>query len=170
MRIDLKKNYVIYTSCHIANFEVQFPVLWCELTLLILSQSAIRITFLVFYTEVVLQVYAILHVSWWKLKTGTCPTVGSWHLAQANLNWKVPQISAKLPIDTGISHGNIEEFTSIPKTWLWSIFLTISIFFDSITENSLFGERGHQQKWKNMYILITCSVTCVNLPFSAILF
>lgn len=159
LRIALKKIYSFPTSCQIVNFEVLFPVLWHGLNLSILrypyKQSTIKITFWVFYTEEVLQLYVILYVDWWKMKTRTCPTVkGSWHLAEANLNWNEQVISTKLSIDTGILNINIVQFRSIPTTWL-RLFLIIPV---SSKIGSLFVERRHHmQKLKIMYIHTTSS-------------
>jgi len=138
---------LLSTSYQIVNFEVQFPVLRHELNLSILQylykQSTIKVTFWVLYTKVVLQVYVILYVDWWR----TCPTLkGSWHLAQANLDWKVQVTSTYLSIDAERLNSNIVEFRSIPKTCLCLLFLLIPVSSKIV---SFFGERWcHMQKFE----------------------
>ena len=113
--VDLKKELLsTQIVVHLLILKCSFQV--CDMNSILPclnKQYTIKITFWVFYTEGVLQVYAILHVSRWKLKTGTCPTIkGSWHLALTNLNWKVPEISTKLffTITTEIHARSLANF------------------------------------------------------------
>jgi len=134
---------------------VQFPVdmnLICWSCGILINSQPLK-----FYTEVVLQLYVILYVDWWKMKTGTCPTVkGSWHLAEANLNGNMQVISTKLSIDTGILNINIVQFRSIPKTWL-CLFLIIPV---SSKIASLFVEKDDvtcKNRKSRTFIWITSS-------------